>query len=192
MKHTPTKGTTMNTEQLAIEPYMQNLFNHMLEEHGLTLLESEMQQIVHICKAYQAQEGEVVKLTVWENAMPESNGKSNFTAILMRKGGELHEGITIARSEYPDRVRYEADRVRYLIGEIADEPFILDYDSDKHSGYKCPPSSQARIAELEATNKKLLDALKASNIILISEGIYSNQVAINEQVIEDAQADHQN
>ena len=75
-------------------------------------------------------------LTVWENSMPESNGKSNFTAILMRKGGDIVDGITIDRSEYPDRVRYEADRVRYLIGELKDRPHILDYDADKHSGYK--------------------------------------------------------
>ena len=79
-------------------------------------------------------------LTVWEGAMPESNGKSNFTAVLMRKGAELFDGIsgglTIARSEYPDRVRYEADCVRWLIGELKDEPCITGYDADKHSGYK--------------------------------------------------------
>lgn len=72
-------------------------------------------------------------LTVWSGPMPESNGKSNFTAILHR--GDLCKGHTIDRSEYPDRVRYEADRVRWLIGEIDKEPWILDYDADKHSGY---------------------------------------------------------
>jgi hypothetical protein len=80
------------------------------------------------------------ELTVWYGPMPESNGKSNFTAILMRKGASLFDGltggITIARSEYPDRVRYEADRVRYLIGELKEEPDILDYDAEKHSGYQ--------------------------------------------------------
>lgn len=75
------------------------------------------------------------ELTVWYGPMPESNGKSNFTAILVRKGGDFTDGITIDRSEYPDRVRYEADRVRYLIGELDERPFILDYDADKHSGY---------------------------------------------------------
>ena len=83
------------------------------------------------------------KLTVWCGPMPESNGKSNFTAILRRvttEGllGDLSNGITIARSEYPGRVMYEADRMRFLIGELATEPFILDYDADKHSGYVHP------------------------------------------------------
>lgn len=82
------------------------------------------------------------ELTVWYGPMPESNGKSNFTAILRRKGDitfdNLADGITIERSEYPDRVRYEADRVRYLIGELAERPFILDYDAEKHSGYVAP------------------------------------------------------
>jgi len=84
-------------------------------------------------------------LAVWYGSMPESNGKSNFTAILHRKAEPgskgsfmscLSEGITLARSEYPDRVRYEADRARFLIGELEEEPFILDYDADLHSGYK--------------------------------------------------------
>jgi len=74
-------------------------------------------------------------LTVWEGPMPESNGRSNFTAILMRKGGDFVDGHAIDRSEYPDRVRYEADRVRYLLGELKERPYILDYDADKHSGY---------------------------------------------------------
>lgn len=83
-------------------------------------------------------------LTVWYGPMPESNGKSNFTAVLMRKGMNLFDGITggitIERSEYPDRVRYEADRVRYLIGELDEEPDLLAYDADKHSGYVKPPA----------------------------------------------------
>lgn len=81
-------------------------------------------------------------LTVWEGTMPESNGKTNFTAVLMRrdaKGFEgFTEGFTIQISEYPDRVRYEADRVRYLIGELDEAPDILAYDPDKHSGYVRP------------------------------------------------------
>lgn len=86
-----------------------------------------------------AQAGQRPELTVWEGAMPESNGKSNFTAVLMRKGAHLFDGIsggmTISRSEYPDRVRYEADCVRWLIGELKEEPCIVDYDAEKHSGY---------------------------------------------------------
>lgn len=87
------------------------------------------------------------ELTVWEGSMPESNGKSNFTAILMRKGGTLFnpltDGFTIARSEYPDRVRYEADCVRWLIGELKEKPCITDYDADKHSGYAAPIAQSA-------------------------------------------------
>ena len=65
-------------------------------------------------------------LTVWFGSMPESNGKMNWTAILHR--GDISEGFTIARSEYHDRVRYDADCVRHLIGELEDEPDILEYD----------------------------------------------------------------
>lgn len=75
------------------------------------------------------------ELTVWYGAMPETNGKTNWTAILHRKGECISTGITIDRSEYPDRTRYEADRMRYLIGEISEKPDILAYDADAHSGY---------------------------------------------------------
>jgi len=78
------------------------------------------------------------KLTVWYGSLPESNGKHNYTVILHR--GDISKGMTIERSEYPDRVRYEADRVRWLIGEIDQKPWILDYDADKHSGYQGPPT----------------------------------------------------
>lgn len=81
------------------------------------------------------------ELTVWYGAMPETNGKTNWTAILHRKGQQIWEGITIDRSEYPDRVRYEADRMRHLIGELPDEPDILSYDADAHSGYVKPGNS---------------------------------------------------
>ncbi len=88
-----------------------------------------------------AARAEGAKLAVWYGPMPESNGKSNFTAIL--HNGDIATGITLDRSEYPHRVRYEADRARWLIGELADEPFILDYDADKHSGYVAPAPAQA-------------------------------------------------
>src|SRR6188508_2778256 len=74
--------------------------------NGLLICQSQIEQL-------KAQS----KLSVWYGSMPESNGKSNWTAILYRKSeewlGGLAEGITIDRSEYPDRVRYEADRMRY-------------------------------------------------------------------------------
>ncbi|UVW54629.1 hypothetical protein NYO12_09855 [Klebsiella variicola] len=86
------------------------------------------------------QAGNSPALTVWYGDMPETNGKTNWTAILHRKGECLSTGITIDRSEYPDRVRYEADRMRYLIGDLEYEPDILEYDSDAHSGY-VPPAA---------------------------------------------------
>lgn len=85
------------------------------------------------------------QLAVSFGPMPESNGKSNFTARLIRKGSSrlsgFEDGITIACSEYPDQVRYKADCLRYLIGELAQKPSILDYDGDKHSGY-VPPAKE--------------------------------------------------
>ncbi|WP_260251614.1 hypothetical protein [Enterobacter cloacae] len=87
------------------------------------------------------------ELTVWYGAMPETNGKTNWTAMLHRKGHHLWEGITIDRSEYPGRVRYEADRMRHLIGELADEPDILTYDSDAHSGYVEPVTTAYKLPE---------------------------------------------
>lgn len=71
------------------------------------------------------------ELAVWFGSMPESNGKTNWTAILHR--GDIAEGFTIERSEYHDRVRYEADRVRHLIGELPESPDILAYDPDLRS-----------------------------------------------------------
>lgn len=97
-----------------------------------------------------------VALTVWYGSMPESNGKTNWTAILYRKGDgefplrDISHGITIDRSEYRDRVRYEADRMRYLIGELTEEPDILDYDDKLHSDYVYPhkPAPAATVAKL--------------------------------------------
>lgn len=69
------------------------------------------------------------KLTVWYGSMPESNGRTNWTAIL--HAGKMMDGVTLDRSQYPHRVRYEADRVRFLLGELAERPWILDYDGDE-------------------------------------------------------------
>lgn len=77
------------------------------------------------------------ELAVWYGPMPETNGRTNWTALLHRKG-DVYGGITIDRSEYPERVRYEADRMRHMIGELESEPDILEYDADKHSGYVEP------------------------------------------------------
>ncbi|MFS9561500.1 DUF551 domain-containing protein [Enterobacter hormaechei] len=85
-----------------------------------------------------------VVLTVWYGAMPESNGRTNWSAILHQKGKGILDGMTIDRSEYPGRVLYAADRVRYLIGEKPDRPHILDYDADEHSGYIAPQSGAGK------------------------------------------------
>lgn len=69
-------------------------------------------------------------MAVWFGEMPESNWKMNWTAILYRRDGSLMDGVTIYRSEYKDRVRYEADRLRWLIGELEHKPNILAYDAE--------------------------------------------------------------
>lgn len=94
------------------------------------------------------------ELTVWYGSMPETNGKTNWTAILHRKGECLSTGITVDRSEYPDRVRHEADRMRHLIGDLADEPDILAYDTDAHSGYVPPAAPQSPGSEPAAVPGK--------------------------------------
>lgn len=81
-------------------------------------------------------QGMAAPLKVWVGEMPETNGKTNYTAILYTD--DIMDGITIDRSEYPDRVRYEADRFLHMIGQRAEKPCITDYDTDKHSGYKGP------------------------------------------------------
>jgi hypothetical protein len=93
-------------------------------------------------------------LTVWYGSMPESNGKTNFTAILHR--GDITAGYTIDRSEYPDRVRYESDRVRWLIGETEKEPCILEYDGDKRSDYIAPAAPAKVEAWMHRTTGALL------------------------------------
>jgi hypothetical protein len=98
----------------------------------------------------------VPKLSVHYGPMPESNGKSNFTAILCRDG-DIYEGFTLARSEYPERVRYDADCVRFLIGEIAERPSLLNYDADKHSGY-CAPVVPDEVAKDAARYRFLRDS----------------------------------
>lgn len=87
--------------------------------------------------ALAAPAAQTTELAVWCGPMPESNGRQNWTAVLYRKAnGIFGEGhMCIEQSEYPDRVRYEADRLRYLIGERENEPDILKYDEKLHSGY---------------------------------------------------------
>lgn len=87
-----------------------------------------------------AGEAAQVPLAVWCGAMPESNGKQNWTVILHRAGTNAFVGphVCLFRSEYPDRMRYEADRLKYLLGQREEAPDILAYDSELHSGYVQP------------------------------------------------------
>lgn len=75
------------------------------------------------------------RLTVRLTSFPESNGKRNWTALLVRTepwGGLIGScgGITVDRGEMWNRVAYEAERARFLIGERDTEPHILDYGDD--------------------------------------------------------------
>lgn len=75
------------------------------------------------------------QLKVRLTAFPESNGKQNWTALLVRSepwGGLVGNcgGISLARGELWNRVAYEAECARFLIGERDTEPCILDYAKD--------------------------------------------------------------
>jgi len=75
------------------------------------------------------------RLTVRLTSFPESNGKRNWTAMFSRTepfDGLVGSsgGITIARGEYWNRVAFEAERAKFLIGERDTEPYILDYGED--------------------------------------------------------------
>ena len=75
------------------------------------------------------------RLKVWLTSFPESNGKTNWTALLTRE--EKWDGlpgnaggITLDRGEMWNRVAYEAERTRFLLGQRDTEPYILDYGDD--------------------------------------------------------------
>lgn len=75
------------------------------------------------------------RLTVRLCSFPESNGKRNWTALLVRVekwDGLIGNcgGITVDRGELWNRVAYEAEIARFLIGERDTEPHILDYGDD--------------------------------------------------------------
>lgn len=80
------------------------------------------------------------ELTVVLRSFPESNGKKNWTAMFVRKNDPDFNGligncggITIARGELWNRVAYEMERARFLLGERDTEPDIFDYMTDVHS-----------------------------------------------------------
>lgn len=104
------------------------------------------QEFMKLALSVQHSQQQQHAVTVWFGSMPESNGRENWTVMLRRKaapdGADAHTrhllltGFTVCRSEYKDRMRYEADRLRFLLGEIDKEPWILDYDADLHSGWQ--------------------------------------------------------
>lgn len=104
------------------------------------------------------------ELTVWEGAMPESNGRQNYTAVLHRKDSKgfdlFTDGFQFQRSEHPDRTRYEADFMRWLIGEREVKPELWDdcYDFDKHSGYVKPAATSAGASQGQAGADDARDA----------------------------------
>lgn len=95
----------------------------------------EQRRQLNIKPLWDTANGEQPRLKVRLQSFPESNGKRNWTAILGREGkwdGLVGScgGITIERGELWNRVAYEAERARFLLGERDTEPFILDYGDD--------------------------------------------------------------
>lgn len=152
---------------------------HHMDEHSCKVNRRDLLTLVNACcAAMQGKADGNPELTVWYGAMPESNGKNNWTAILHHKGQHPWEGITIDRSEYPDRVRYEADRMRYLIGELADKPDILAYDADAHSGYSEPVSQPYKLRDG-------MESLRNSGIAIDAGKIQAERNIGNSPVIPD-------
>jgi hypothetical protein len=79
----------------------------------------------------------MAELTVVLFKMPESNGKTNWQAYFRRKGDTDFEGlvgsmggICINWGECWNRVAYEAERARFLLGERNAEPSLMGYGKD--------------------------------------------------------------
>lgn len=127
---------------------------------------------------------EMVELEVWYGAMPESNGKQNWTALLRLKDRNGLDGCTrcaiFARSEYPDRVRYEADRLRWIIGETDERPDILAYDADLHSGYVAPAEIGATVEEIA---KAISEAVLPAETRKWNPALYSVRDVVSPEVI---------
>ncbi len=103
------------------------------------------------------------KLTVRLTSFPESNGKRNWTALLVRVDkwdGLVGNcgGISLARGELWNRVAYEAECARFLIGERDTEPSILDYGDD----IKTPEEWQGEVDEYRIIqrNKRIKEGTK--------------------------------
>ena len=79
----------------------------------------------------------MIQLTVRLLSLLESNGKRNWQAYFVRQNNDDFEGligslggVCIAWGEHFNRVAYEAERARFLIGERTTEPKIWAYSVD--------------------------------------------------------------
>lgn len=89
------------------------------------------------------------RLKVRLTSFPESNGKRNWTALLVREkrlDGLVGNcgGVSLARGELWNRVAWEAECARYLIGERDTEPSILDYGHDIETPDQWPGETHGR------------------------------------------------
>lgn len=109
------------------------------DDYNLALIASRGGQVTAVYTTPQpstdVSELDQPRLTVRLVSFPESNGKRNWTAQIVRVGGfdglvGTGGGITIAHGELWNRVAYEAERTKYLLGERDIEPHILDYGDD--------------------------------------------------------------
>ena len=75
------------------------------------------------------------EVTVVIKSFPESNGRKNWTAMLVRTepwDGLIGNcgGITLARGEFWNRVAFAAERTKFLLGERTTEPNSISYVED--------------------------------------------------------------
>lgn len=127
------------------------LFNTVMQAHNEETTRLHQQLDIAV-------KGAQPKLTVVICSFPESNGKRNWTAMLVRVDGfdkliGNAGGITIARGELWNRVAYEAERTRLLIGERDTEPHIYDYGDDIHTPEEWKGETRQQAREALATIK---------------------------------------
>lgn len=126
-------------------PQMQD-YGNQLWDNDQSSQDAEVQKLTAELEALKKENAELKakKPSVWFGAMPESNGKQNFTAILYT-GGQNHwsstASLTLDRGELENRVRYTADFAKWILdgAEPGHEPDILD---PKYRDPKCIPSEQ--------------------------------------------------
>jgi hypothetical protein len=109
------------------------------DERGIGSCEARDEEITELRAKLAASATKVLsgqpELAVRLTSFPESNGKRNWTALLVRVAewdGLVGNcgGISLACGELWNRVAWEAECAKFLIGERDTEPFILDYGDD--------------------------------------------------------------